>query len=92
MNALFILIQSLSFALVAFATTATFTNPTEGGSSEDPSQNEVYTVGDTINVTWTTDAAAVNLVIWQDSTDSVDASIGQLQYLKDSRKLFSHVT
>jgi len=94
MSALFILIQFLSFAFLALAdttataaTTASFINPAAAGSTANPSLNEVYTVGDTINVTWSTNADAVNLVIWQDSSDSTSASIGGLQYMDNSRKV-----
>lgn len=55
-----------------------FSNPPAPGDTGYYDDNNVYALGDLINIRWTTDFEAVNLILWQqsDSSDSVGASIG----------------
>lgn len=70
------------------SSTGTFTNPPEiQNLTSNPSNNVYYSIGSDINITWTTNASAVSLGIWQFSDDSLTSNIGDIQYLPGSRKL-----
>jgi len=95
MSAILIFFHFLSLALVSSGQSyiATFTNPPDGNPDALASDNEVFTIGDSLQVTWTTNASVLNLAIWQYSADSLNAPIGTLQYLPNSGKvLFSYLT
>jgi len=85
-----LLLPLLSLVLPTLGQTVigNFETPSErAGDSGDTSTNEVYKVGDTLKITWTSNAtAAISLAIWQTGADATDQNIGTLTYLPNSRK------
>lgn len=83
-----VLFYLLDFAPFAQSKSASFTNPPKRwGKTADVNLNAVHAVGDSMTRTWTTDTIALDLSIWQYSTDDIDAGIGGAQGANNSRRL-----
>ncbi|KAF3910237.1 hypothetical protein ABW21_db0203695 [Orbilia brochopaga] len=75
----------INFGFVYSQNAGPFINPPEAnGAPPDPKNNPVYTVGNSLNITWTL-AGTVSLVIWQTKPNGSD--IGGLQYLPASHSV-----
>lgn len=83
-----LLFLSLAAPVSSQKPTGHFVNPPEWtGDPEDPSNNVVYKVGDTIHISWSSNTSApLNLAIAQTVGNDTDKGIGNIQYLPGSSK------
>jgi hypothetical protein len=63
-----------------------FINPPAriGAIDTDETRNAVYTVGNSMNITWRSNASTISLTIRQSRANDPETDIGDMQYLPDS--------
>lgn len=50
----------------------TFLNPPTGGPIHDYSQNQVYKLGETVQLRWATDLKTFSILLWQNDNDNYE--------------------